>query len=309
MLTQLKRRALKFGFNRYYAWRLREFYEHQVIEVDYPVDPSPRYVPVTHAHPMLWLWFDRRRASCRETLATIARYRTRFEAIAGDTTEPRSPQWNQKWFSALDAMALYALIASRRPKRIVEIGSGNSTKFAAAAIRDEGLATSFTSIDPQPREEIDALCDEVLRAPLERVDQRVFERLQAGDLLFVDSSHRAFTNSDVTTFFLEILPGLPRGVLLHLHDIFLPWDYPAAWRGRFYSEQYLLSSWMLAAPDRLNLVLSNVFVSYDPPLRAIVDDMFSGSPVAAMLARDATYGGLRGACGTSFWAEVSAAGC
>ena len=305
MLTQLKRRALKFGFDRYYAWRLPEFYENQVIEVDYPVDPSPRYVPVTQAHPMLWQWFDRRRAHCRETLATIAQYRTRFEAIAGDTTDPRAPRWNQKWFSALDAMALYALIATRRPKRIVEIGSGNSTKFAAAAIRDEGLSSSFTSIDPQPREEIDALCDEVLRAPLERVDQRVFEDLEAGDLLFVDSSHRAFTNSDVTTFFLEILPGLPGGVLLHIHDIFLPWDYPAAWRRRFYSEQYLLSSWLLAAPDRLNLVLSNMFVSFDPPLRAIVDDMFRGSPVATMLARDAMYGGVRGACGTSFWAEVA----
>lgn len=305
MLNQLKRRALQFGFERYYAWRIPEFYAHQVIEVDYPVDPSPRYVPATGPHPILWRWFDRQRQACADTLQTIVAYRPRFEAVPRDTAHPHSPQWNQPWFSALDAMALYALIATRRPSRIIEIGSGNSTRFAAAAIADHALGTTLTSIDPHPRADIDVLCDEVIRAPLERIDQRVFRELRAGDVLFVDSSHRAFTNSDVTTFFFDVLPTLPAGVLVHVHDVFLPWDYPTQWRNRYYSEQYLLGCWLLSGPERLRLIQSNVFVSWDDELRKVMTEAFAGSSLAWMCAPDYVYGNLHGVSGTSFWAEVS----
>ena len=90
--------------------------------------------------------------------------------------------------------------------------------------------------------EVDGLCDEVIRAPLEECDLAVFSRVRPGDVVFFDGSHRAFTNSDVTTFFLDVLPELPAGVLVHLHDICLPDDYPPYLDDSFYSEQYLLAT-------------------------------------------------------------------
>jgi hypothetical protein len=76
----------------------------------------------------------------------------------------------------------------------------------------------LTSVDPQPRASIDPLCDCVIRQPLEEVDTGLFEELQPGDFLFIDSSHRAFTNSDVTILFMNLLPSLGNGVVVHLHD-------------------------------------------------------------------------------------------
>lgn len=305
MLHTLKRRALEYGFERYYAWRIPEFYANQLIEVDYPVDPTPRHAVGSVAHQGLWRWFDRSRDRCADTLHAIATVRDRLECIPAETADPRAPHWNQHWFSALDGMALYALVATRRPARIVEVGSGNSTKFAAQAIRDAGLSTTLTSIDPHPRADIDALCQHVIREPLERADQRVFATLAKGDVLFIDSSHRTFTNSDVTTLFLEVLPMLPAGVLVHIHDVFLPWDYPAQWGTRYYSEQYLLAAWLLAGPERLRLVLSNVFVSCDANLRSLATEALSDSPLAHMMRPEFRYGQLRGISGTSFWAETA----
>jgi hypothetical protein len=89
-----------------------------------------------------------------------------------------------------------------------------------------GLETSITSVDPEPRREVDALCQHTIRRPLEEVDVAVFDNLQPGDIVFMDGSHRVFTNSDSTVFFLDILPRLGDGVVVGIHDIFLPFDYP-----------------------------------------------------------------------------------
>ncbi len=129
-----------------------------------------------------------------------------------------------------------------RPKRFVEVGSGDSTRSASRrrSIRDHSLPTLITSIDPTPRAEIDKLCDFVIRKPLEEVELDVFDELGPGDFLFIDGSHRSFSNSDVTVAFLDVLPRLRAGVVVHFHDIFWPYDYPPEWADRYYSEQYLL---------------------------------------------------------------------
>ena len=97
--------------------------------------------------------------------------------------------------------------------------------FARHAIRTGNLKTTIMSIDPKPRAEIDSLCDRVMRLPLELCDLNLFRELEPGDILFFDGSHRIFANSDVTVFFIEVLPRLKPGVLVHVHDIFLPADY------------------------------------------------------------------------------------
>jgi hypothetical protein len=159
-------------------------------------------------------------------------------------------------------------VAAGRPALYVEVGSGNSTKFVRRAIRDHGLATRVVSIDPQPRAEVDGLCDEIIRTPLEDADLSVFGRLEAGDVLFVDNSHRCLQNSDVTVVFLEVLPELRPGVLVGWHDIFLPDDYPAWWSDRYYSEQYLLATWLLGGAGRAEIVFPAWYVAQHTDLSA-----------------------------------------
>jgi methyltransferase family protein len=169
-----------------------------------------------------------------------------------------------RFFGSLDAVALYGMLVEFRPKRMIEVGSGDSTKFARRAIRDHGLPTHLTSIDPQPRASIDQICDRVMRRPVEEVDPTVFEELQAGDFLFIDSSHRTFMNSDVAILFMNLLPPLRDGVVVHLHDIFWPFDYPPEWNDRYYSEQYLLGAYLLNSGGATRKVLlPDAFIVHD----------------------------------------------
>src|SRR5262249_38681185 len=118
----------------------------------------------------------------------------------------------------------------------------------------------------RPRTEIDALCDQVIRRSLEDCDLAMFDALTPGDVLFFDGSHRVFTNSDVTVFFFEVLPRLNPGVLVHVHDIFWPWDYPPHWNERLYAEQYLLGAMLLCDKWPFRVVLPNMYICLDAEL-------------------------------------------
>ncbi|MFF1904359.1 class I SAM-dependent methyltransferase [Kitasatospora sp. NPDC058218] len=190
------------------------------------------------------------------------------------TAAGSTPYWNNGWLPPLDALSLYGFLAEERPARYLEIGSGNSTKFARRAIEDLGLGTRITSIDPAPRATVDRLCDEVIRTPLQHADLGVFAELEPGDLVFFDGSHRLHMGSDVAVFFFEVLPRLKPGVIVHVHDIMLPADYPHSWRWRHYSEQYLLAALLTAAPERFDLELPDAFVHADPELRQIAEPLW-----------------------------------
>lgn len=150
---------------------------------------------------------------------------------------PPAPRWDQDWFPRLDAAAAYAMVRDRRPQRIVEVGSGHSTRFLARAVADGGLPTRITAIDPKPRASIAGLAVDTLRVPVQQAGTAPFSDLEAGDILFIDSSHQFTPGGDLEFIFQTVLPGLPRGIRLHLHDIFLPDDYPAHWAWRRYDEQ------------------------------------------------------------------------
>ncbi|HEX4075465.1 MAG TPA: class I SAM-dependent methyltransferase [Candidatus Acidoferrales bacterium] len=248
----------------------------KTIGLDYDFLPAPRYGYGKPLHPDLYQIMNRRREDFVRFLGdlrNLAEHFARIPKLPGPSDEV-TPYWGNAYFSGLDAMSLYGLLALRRPRRYVEIGSGNSTKFARRAIADHKLETRLISVDPTPRAAIDALCDERIQEGLESLDTRIFAGLEAGDILFVDNSHRAFTNSDVTVFFLELLPRLKPGVLVHLHDIMLPADYPPEWSGRYYSEQYLLACYLLAEWPRLKIVMANRFISLDDALMSIVAGVY-----------------------------------
>jgi hypothetical protein len=150
--------------------------------------------------------------------------------------------YKNDFYSSPDAEVLYIMLNITKPRLFLEIGSGNSTKIARQSIKDHGLSTKICSVDPQPRTEIDLLCDEVIRKPVESMSIDRFSELSSGDILFIDSSHKILPGNDVTFLYLNILPILKKGVIIHIHDIFLPFEYPKAFidEKREWNEQYLV---------------------------------------------------------------------
>lgn len=141
----------------------------------------------------------------------------------------------QSWFPALDAAVAYALVRERKPQRIVEVGSGHSTRILARAECGVG---EILAIDPMPRADIAGLPGvRVVPSTLQAAPADAFDGLRAGDVLFIDSSHILMPGSDVDILLNRVLPRLPAGTLVHIHDIFLPFDYPTIWGWRNYNEQ------------------------------------------------------------------------
>ncbi len=151
-------------------------------------------------------------------------------------------RFDQSWFPRLDAAAAYAIVRREQPRRIVEIGSGHSTRFMARAVEDGGLATRITCIDPAPRAALSRLAVEHKPLLLRDADPAIFEALEPGDILFIDSSHIAMPGTDVDRLFLDILPRLKSGTLVHVHDVTLPDAYPEVWAWRSYNEQLLVGA-------------------------------------------------------------------
>jgi predicted O-methyltransferase YrrM len=262
--------------------------------VDFPVPRRPRYGHGRPPHPELQALLAARRAEYAELLGEMLALRPYFARIPRepDPERPRDPAWNQRFLPPIDAMALATILRREDPSTYVEIGSGNSTRFARRAIDDHGLRTRIVSIDPAPRAEIDSLCDEVVRGRLERTDQGIFNQLGAGDVVFMDGSHRLFVDSDATVFFMEVLPRLAPGVLVHVHDVFLPSDYPADW-DTFFGEQYVLAAFLLAGGPRLEVVLPNYFISTDPELSTLIAPLWDERALAGLSRQ-----------GGSFWVRI-----
>lgn len=114
---------------------------------------------------------------------------------------------------------------------------------------DFGLSTRVTSIDPSPRANIDEVTDEHIAESIASIDRKYFSTLKSGDFLILDGSHISHVGTDVPHYMMNILPLLVPGVLVHIHDIFLPWEYPLGFRERHFNEQHVLGS-MLTNSDR-----------------------------------------------------------
>lgn len=166
-------------------------------------------------------------------------------AVTDGPLGPTDPYWNNGFFSGDDARSAFAVVAARRPGQVIEIGSGNSTRFFRRAIDTCSPETRLISIDPQPRADIQGIATEIIRTSVLDAPLDLFRGMQAGDVLFHDGSHITFNGVDTVRLFLEILPVLPPGVLVHVHDITLPFEYPSVFTERAYSEQYMLAAALL----------------------------------------------------------------
>ena len=303
----LKRRVAQLAFDRYFRPRLRDLMkpQHPVV-LEYAISPQPRYGFGKPPHPALYEIFDDFRSGYEERLHRfigLADFLREIAKTPGEGPLAAEPTFLNNYFLGLDAIALTAFLRDLRPATLLEIGSGNSTRFARRAVRDFRLPTRIVSCDPAPRAEILGVADEILEQPAETLPLDLFDGLSAGDVLFIDSSHQIFQNSDVTTLFLEVLPRLRRGVIVHIHDILLPYDYPPPWAERYYSEQYLLAMWLLADPQHFEILLPNAFVSSDAALSRILDPLWEFPELqrARAHALEQMYGFL----GYSLWLRVA----
>ncbi len=196
-------------------------------------------------------------------------FRCELEELAREP-EPNGFNFDNDYFAGLDAALYYALIRDLRPQQVIEIGSGYSTRIADKALRRnrlEGCPGKLTCVEPfpQPRLTEARLDIELIEQPVESLNLEVFARLKSGDILFIDSSHAVRFGGDVCREFLEVLPALPTGVWVHVHDIFFPCDYPAEWlieKRIAFSEQYLLEAF-LAFNSAFAVVATNHWLCLD----------------------------------------------
>lgn len=251
--------------------------KHQTVHLDYKVDSKPRF-PTT-GHPQLKSIIDANREDYKQRLTSFLAFSDHIQNIKDSSVEKdeNQPAWNNEFLPGLDIVGIYGMIATQKPKKYIEIGSGNSTKVARKAIKDNDLDTQIISIDPYPRANIDHLSDKVIRQPFENLDdiQFVIDELEENDILFIDNSHRVFPNSDAMICFLELLPVLKKGVIVHIHDIYLPYDYPQFMCDRFYNEQYMLAAFVLANPEKYKTILPNFFISEDKELSDAIAPMWN----------------------------------
>lgn len=177
-----------------------------------------------------------------------AGYRPELDALSASAAF----DFHNDYFAGFDAAMYYALIRDLGPARIVEIGSGFSTQIADQAARRNraaGRPLELICIEPFPQPRLTDAQPEItlIEKRVEDVDLALFDALQANDILFIDSSHAVKFGGDVCREFLEILPRLKPGVWVHVHDIFLPHDYPARWlinQRIAFTEQYLLEAFL-----------------------------------------------------------------
>ena len=157
------------------------------------------------------------------------------------------------FYRSPDMEVLYCLVRKLAPKRVIEVGCGSSTRICRQAIMDGDLATRIIAIDPWPRVDIAPHVDQFIQKRLEEVDADVFAALEAGDVLFIDSSHLVSVGNDCARLFCDIIPALKKGVIVHVHDVFLPFDYPRHQlvEMKTWGEQYLLHALLQGARHEL----------------------------------------------------------
>lgn len=213
-----------------------------------------------------------------------AAYKSEYDAFPGALV----PDVPYRYFLAngayesVDAEILYCMVRAYHPKRIFEIGSGYSTRVSAEALSKNGDGGELVGFEPYPSPVLRAGFPGLTRLvpkKIQDVPLETFDALEANDVLFIDSSHAASTGSDVVREYLEIIPRVKPGVLVHIHDIFLPRDYPKEWvlkEHRFWNEQYLLQAFLAFNSDfevlwagqymhmRHPEAFTAAFASYDP---------------------------------------------
>lgn len=249
-----------------------------------------------------FLNLDFNETSHKIILDEISEYLTKFDEEFGKTNVvERANDFKYTLlnghFEWMDARLLYYFLQKNKPKKIIEIGSGNSTLLTLNTKQIFNLDLDIICIEPYPSEILIKLHNTgkitLINNCLQNVDLNIFTKLTENDILFIDSSHVGKLDSDVMFYFTKIFPLLNKNVLVHIHDIFFPYDYPLEWlkEGRFWNEQYFLYTFLqyntkfsikfcnsyslYKYPNELELIQKNCFEkTYNPNIKT-----FSGGSI------------------------------
>jgi len=265
----LKKTIKKIWFSLYDSGR--------IVLLDYKTKTKRLYEEEKgQPHQKLYEIINKNRTKYQEVLEMALKYKLVFSSIKEDKAlnNENEPGWNNKHLPGLDIVMLYSLIAELKPTKFIEIGGGTSTKVAYKSKTDNGLNTEIITIDPSPRKEISKLADKHYKEEIQKVSPEFFSTLDENDIVFFDGTHTLFPNSDVMWFFLEILPQLKKGVVVHIHDVYLPYDYPEFMCERFYNEQYILGAMILASSEKYEIISPNYFMFSDKQLSDIIKPVF-----------------------------------
>jgi hypothetical protein len=230
---------------------------------------------------------DLREAAQLELVASFQRFTSETSRFPRSGAKPGSFALDSGNFGPGDAEVLHSMVRSCRPQRVLEVGSGYSTLVVKGALelneRDGAPKASHVCIEPYEMPWLEAAGIRTVRERVENVGLDVFRTLERGDILFIDSSHMIRPGGDVLFLYLRVLPQLASGVLIHIHDIFTPFDYPERWlvdKVCFWNEQYLLEALLSENPHYR--VLASLNFLYDkhrqelaaacPSLRELTDN-------------------------------------
>lgn len=249
-----------------------------------------------------------------DTAATPAEVWTRRSPLRGITFEPAAQlrwardelapsiaEWTagpgttwdsgNGYYESVDTEILYAMVRSRRPSQVVELGSGFSSLVIAQAVARnaaEGVTTSHVAYDPYPRPVVAGSGVDVRELPAQDVPDDVFSSLGPGDVLFVDTSHTVKPGGDVNRIVLDALPLLRPGVVVHFHDILLPLEYHRGWveQGWHWAEAYLVQAFLAHNPDfEVRWSSSGVWSDHKDELRTLVPSLGDHRPSALWIER------------------------
>jgi hypothetical protein len=254
------------------------FRSKRLILLDYTIDPTAIYSETNNRpHQQLFNILATGNTRYEQLLSRVVLYKDKFALIEEEknVSDDSEPGWNNGHLPGLDIIILYSILMEFKPRIYIEIGSGTSTKVAHKVKKDNHFNMEIISIDPRPRKNIDKLADKIYRKNIQDQDIALFQELQAGDVVFFDGTHTIYPNSDVMWFFLEILPVLNKGVIVQIHDIYLPYDYPGFMLERYYSEQYLLGALLLNNPDKYEILAPNYFIYSNKRMHATLDSIWS----------------------------------
>jgi hypothetical protein len=176
-------------------------------------------------------------------------------------TTGQGPYLDNYYFGIYDAAVLGAIMQHFKPGKIIEVGSGISTRYMRLFTGKFALNTEITCIDPVPRAEIEGIADKIIREPFELVIENNRLNLQSGDIAFLDGSHYVFQGNDTLTFFFKFLPALPVGVIIHIHDIYLPFDYAPNVSPQLWNEQYLLAVMLMGGLQGFEILYAGYYLS------------------------------------------------
>jgi hypothetical protein len=205
--------------------------------------------------------------------------------------------WDNDMIPPLDAIVYYGMIREFRPKQVLEVGSGYSTEIALRAAKRNG-DTRISCIEPFPSERLLSRKPEIsnfLQENVQDVPLSVFSDLEAGDILFIDSTHTVKAGSDVNYLLFKVIPCLRSGVIIHFHDIFIPYEYPESWLkeiGIIWNEQYALLAFLMYNRHFKCLML-NYYASIQ--FETYLKEKLSKFDIWGLQKN------LGGACGASLW--------